>query len=382
MLRAVAGALLVLVLALPAFGQDAQGPGRARRQAAPPAADSGADPKGPSVSQQVKEGFQLYRRFRDSIVSIKVTTRSYPLPPMNLPGVTQSGAGLVAEELDGTGFIVTTAGHVATVYRLVNNASKIDVRFADGSNATARVKGVLPTLDLAVLELSRTPVVAEPIVQYGDVGKDETQRAWFFSASADPRLPDSEPLRVKLAADLGSAYDRFLAGPGPLKPGSAGGPILDPKGRLLGMAAGSTFQVNPKTGAPTSTTLFVQGSDIQRIVKNVKTTGSVQRPMLGILLANRSNRIDLLLDDGPAMKAGLKVGDMIVAIDGERCETALCVTRNLLRRSVGDKLVVRIVRGKKEFERSLVLALASTPKATKIPPLTGVEAGSRCRPRW
>jgi S1-C subfamily serine protease len=211
-----------------------------------------------------------------------------------------------------------------------------------------------------------------PLTEAADVSPDDASRGWFFAASSESDLPDAEPLDVRLTREVGAAYDAFVTGGLQLAAGAAGGPLLDLEGRLLGMAVGCTFEVDATTGAPTANTLFVQGSDVRRVVDDLLRDGCVRRPMLGVLLDDGSNRIDLILPDGPAARAGLLEGDLLIEIGGVKCARSNCIVRALLRRRIGEQLTLRVRRGDDEFERSVELAPVCEPETSSAPPLPGV----------
>jgi len=359
---ALAGSLLCLLLA--------QSPAAAQEQDAPPVARQGAADSTDEVVRQLKAGIHVFRKHGAAIVSVTVTTHALPLPRIQIRGVTQPAMGALAEEHDGTGFVVDGKGHVATTARLVARAASIRIRFADGSTRPARLVGRLPAMGLALL-VTEAPDRVRPIETAAAISGDEPQVAWVLSALGEPGEPELHPVSVRAAEDFGSWYDRFVQAEHRLAPGAGGSPLLDADGRLLGMAIGSSTKVDAENSESRVTTYFVQGTDVLEAARRARETGRLDRPMLGILLVPRTATIDLVIPDGPAEQAGLRAGDVFLAIGGYPIEDANCIARSLLRRTVGETVKVRVRRGSEEVVRDLALAVVEPPPPGTEPPLPG-----------
>jgi S1-C subfamily serine protease len=204
---------------------------------APPPAISRAD-----VDQAVQRGIAQAQQ-QEQAAPAEATTAYQAIGP-SLVTVTalRPGSGSVETGL-GSGVVINAGGAVLTAFHVVDGAAQIQVAFADGTRAAARVAGAQPEHDVAVLAVDRLPDVVVPAVMAGPPPVGDTVFA----------VGNPLGLQRSLTSGVVSASDRSIAGPhGPLdgliqfdaavNPGNSGGPLLNRAGQVVGIV---TALANP-----------------------------------------------------------------------------------------------------------------------------------------
>ena len=292
-------------------------------------------------------------------------------------------AGSMASEGTGSGFVVDTSGHVVTNNHVIEGADSIEVTFSDETTVPAEVVGTDPLNDLAVLMPERIPPGVTPVKLGSSAELQVGQRA---IAIGNPFGLD-RTLTVGVISALGRplrlAEDNFVFNviqtDAAINPGNSGGPLLDSRGRVIGVntairreAEGIGFAVPVDT--------------LKRVLTALIEKGGYPHPWLGILgysvtpeladmLALPSERgvlVAQIYRDGPADKAGihgadeeivignrrlLAGGDLIIAVNGQPVTDWIDYLEFLeMNAEVGDTVSVTILRGDEEItvEASLI----------------------------
>jgi serine protease Do len=293
----------------------------------------------------------------------------------------------------GSGVIVSEDGFILTNNHVVADAKEIRVTLADGREFDASVIGTDPKSDLAVIKVQGSPAGL---------------RALEFGDSTRLRLGDvvlavGNPLGVgqtvtmgivsaKGRADLGiTAYEDFIQTDAAINPGNSGGALVDTEGKLVGI----NTAILSRTGGYQGIGLAIPSSMAKPIMESLKQTGRVVRGFLGVgiqdvdqglaraLKLNSANGV--LLSDvksgGPAARAGLQRGDVVLKVDGISV-TSSGQFRNLIassgaKKSVtlelvrnGKPLVLQVELGEVPDERAA--GLGGAPKPTSGGALDGV----------
>lgn len=279
----------------------------------------------------------------------------------------------------GSGFIWDEAGHVVTNYHVIRGGEHYAVMLHDQSVYRAKLVGAEPSKDLAVLKIDAragtlTPlalgtshdlVVGQKVFAIGNpFGLDQTLTTGIISGlGREIDGPDGRPIQDVIQTDAA------------INPGNSGGPLLDSAGRLIGV---NTAIVSP-SGAYAGVGFAVPVDTVNSIVPQLIEHGKVTRPGLGIVMAPERwvrNQgfvgvlVDQVLEGGAADRAGLRstlrdragnlvLGDLIVALDGEKIQTQRDLFLFLDRHSVGDEVEVTVARP--EGETRLTLELQGLP---------------------
>lgn len=264
----------------------------------------------------------------------------------------------------GSGFIWDEKGHIVTNYHVVENADRFKVTLADQSSWDGVPIGVAPDRDVAVLRInapadrlqplligtSRDLEVGQKVFAIGNpFGLDQTLTTGIISG-----------LGRQIKSRTGRVIDGVIQTDAAINPGNSGGPLLDSRGRLIGM---NTAIYSP-SGASAGIGFAIPVDTVQRVAPEILRHGRVIRPTLeaqyfpdsltrrlglkGILIA----RVER---GGAASSAGLKStrrtsdgdiqwGDLIVAVDGKPVETVDDFLTALERHSVGEQVKLTVTR--------------------------------------
>ena len=281
----------------------------------------------------------------------------------------------------GTGFLIDPRGHLLTNAHVVGKDSTVSVTFADQTQEQAKVLDADESTDLAVLDLGRTPasakalplgssgslVVGDPVVAIGNpLGYERTATTGIVSAlERNICSPDSSVISNAIQTDAA------------INQGNSGGPLLDGRGRVIGINS----QIASQSGGSEGIGFAIPIDTIRPIVRSILDTGSAHHAWIGIqgteltpamatalghpgLTGVALTRVD---GRGPAKAAGLEQAsnpnasvprgaDVIVAVDGRTVRTFADVSEAVSSRSVGDTLRVTVERGSKRLDVPLKLA--------------------------
>ncbi len=254
----------------------------------------------------------------------------------------------------GSGFLVDDRGHVVTNAHVIGDDREVQVSIG-GRRLTATVRGVEPSVDVAVLALG------EPV---GDI-------APLAFADADPRVGDPvvaigapfglqgslstgivSGLRRQINAPNGFAITGVVQTDAALNPGNSGGPLLDLSGRVIGVAT----QIASEGGRNEGIGFAVPGPVVERTARRIIATGSAHLPYLGIVGQDVDGGVLLadVLAGGPALGA-LQPQDLVVAVDGRATPTNAAIAAALAERVPGDTVRVGVTRGGERMEVDVTL---------------------------
>ena len=244
-----------------------------------------------------------------------------------LPGVVSISVELAGGPAAGTGFIISTDGQIATNAHVVADATKIEVKFADGSTAPAKVLGVDRTDDLAVVKVDKAGLTALPLGKSSNlrIGEPVVAIGNALDLTGGPTATEGIVSALDRTIDTndGEHLTHLLQTDAAINPGNSGGPLLTLDGEVVGInSAGSQgaqnigFAIAIDTAQPIITQLQ-QGKTITKAYLGVTTT-----PVDPTVATKSGLDIDhglLIIDvagDSAASSAGLQPGDVIVSING------------------------------------------------------------------
>jgi len=275
----------------------------------------------------------------------------------------------------GSGFVWDTTGNIITKFHVIQNADAAQVTLADQSNWKARVVGVAPDKDLAVLKIDAPANKLQPIpigtskdLQVGQsvfaignpFGLDQTLTTGIISAlNREIESVTRRPIQGVIQSDAA------------INPGNSGGPLLDSAGRLIGV---NTAIYSP-SGASAGIGFAIPVDTVNRIVPELIRSGKVTRPGLGIQIADeqiaqRFGVTGVLVVDvargSAAARAGIqparrdaqgrvRLGDVITAIDGKKIESPNDLFLTLEKYKVGDAVNVTSSRDGRTVQSKVTL---------------------------
>lgn len=339
--------------------------------AMPPAAPSGLPKAAAPATIPVDEG--LTAEERTNIFVYEKVNRG--VVNINTKSVrTENLFFEVPAEGAGSGSVIDRAGHVLTNYHVVEDAQEIKVTLSDGQTLEATVVGADPSNDIAVLKISAAADALHPI-ELGESAKLKVgQRIYAvgnpFGLERTMTTGIISSLNRSLGARNGRTMKSIIQLDAALNRGNSGGPLLDSRGRLIGMNTAIASQ----TGANTGVGFAIPVDTIRRVVPQLLRDGKVIRPDIGITRVFKTDNglgIATLMPGGPAEHAGLKgfritkqqsrrgpfvyeetkvdrtAADEITAIDGEKVSGVDDLLSMIERKRPGDEVMVTIRRGGK-----------------------------------
>ncbi len=231
----------------------------------------------------------------------------------------------------GSGMVVTPDGHIVTNLHVIEGASDIRVVFNDGREVAASYVGGDPQLDIAVLQLADMTGLAQ-LPQVNFAATDSLQVGDVVLAIGNPfGVGQSVSLGVISALGRGNAalsiFSNYIQTDAAINPGNSGGALVTSDG----MVAGMNTAIFSKSGASDGVGFAIPGYLVQAVLDDILTTGKVERPWFGAtgqdvtaslaktlgLAAPHGVLINDLATGGPAEKAGVQVGDVLLSIDGK-----------------------------------------------------------------
>lgn len=225
----------------------------------------------------------------------------------------------------GSGFIIDPSGIIVTNNHVVDHADKIVVSLTDGRELPATVLGRDELTDVAVIKVQTGDAL--PSVQWGDSRKAEVGD-WILAAGNPFGLGGSVSVGIISAEgrDIGSGpFDNFFQVDAPINPGNSGGPVFNMDGQVVGV---SSTILSP-TGASIGIGFAIPSEAVSRTVAELLSKGSIERGWLGVAVDEGSHGVVIAAVDrgGPAAKAGIRAGDVVIAVNGDKIESA----RGLIR---------------------------------------------------
>ena len=346
------------------------GPGPVPGGIAPPPVIVAHDPLA-DLTPEERVNIAVYEKCNRHVVHITTKSARAELLILEVP-----------TEGTGSGSVLDKNGHILTNYHVVEGANEIKVTLYDGETFSAKLIGHDAPNDIAVLKIA-APVDSLIPVEFGDsarlkvgqqifaignpFGLERTMTTGIIS-SLNRSLPSKSGRTMKSIIQIDAALNR----------GNSGGPLLDTRGRLIGM----NTAIASSTGENTGVGFAIPSDTIGRVVTQLVNNGKVVRPETGITRVYQSDQglvIATLQPGGPAEKAGLRgfrivreqkrrgpftyeertidrsQADMIVAVDGEKVVTADEFLGRIERRLPGEQTILTVVRSDRRLDVPVLL---------------------------
>jgi serine protease Do len=243
----------------------------------------------------------------------------------------------------GSGFIIDPSGLIVTNNHVVGHADKIVVSMTDGKQYPARVIGSDELTDVALIKVSAPGPL--PYVSWGDSRQVEVGD-WVLAAGNPFGLGGSVTAGIVSARgrDLGAGpFDNFLQLDAPINPGNSGGPIFNMDGNVVAI---STAIVSP-SGGSVGIGFATPSELLTPIVDQLRSGGGrIERGWLGVSVEDSDNGVTIagVERTSPAARAGIRQGDMILAVNGEHIETSRGLIRAIAAIPPGKEVSLSIRR--------------------------------------
>jgi serine protease Do len=331
-------------LVLPAFASGcAGGPASAQRGVLPDFAD-------------------LAERVLPSVVNIAVTGEQVMTPPPEFRGTPYERLFPRRRERvqgAGSGFIIDSAGFIVTNNHVIGQAQRVTVSLRDGTEVPARVVGSDDLTDLALLRIDPRPGLAA--VPWGSSAALRVGQ-WILVAGNPFGLGGSVSAGIVSARgrDIRAGpFDDFIQTDAAINPGNSGGPLFNMAGEVVGIATAIFSPSGANAGVA-----FATPSDLARpVIEALRRDGRLERGWLGVQVQDvvteeaRAPRRAVVVAGvertGPAARGGLRMGDLVTAINGARVEDSRSLVRAIAAVPPGQTVRLAIQREGRASEISL-----------------------------
>jgi len=273
----------------------------------------------------------------------------------------------------GSGFVISEDGYIVTNQHVVQNADKILVKFKDRHELNAQVIGFDKATDIALLKVQATqlPVIKIGLPEQLKVGE------WVVAIGSPFGFEQSVTAGIVSAKNRAVApetYVPFIQTDVAINPGNSGGPLFNLDGEVVGINSWILSQ----TGGYMGMSFAIPIDVVMNVSEQLKKTGKVSRGWLGVQLQEVSVALTQLLamertrgamvsevfSDSPAERAGLMVGDVILAIAGQTIETAMELPPKIGILMAGDTTALEIIR--KGETKTLQVQVGLLPETTLL----------------
>jgi S1-C subfamily serine protease len=313
----------------------------------------------------------VYEKSNKSVVHITTKSAQRELLILEVPS---EGAG--------SGSVLDKSGHILTNYHVVEGAQEIRVTLHNGESYEGNVIGYDPPNDMAVIKINASADELVPMelgdssrLRVGQIvyaignpyGLERTMTTGIIS-SLNRSLPGKGGRTMRSMVQIDAALNR----------GNSGGPLLDTRGRLIGM----NTAIASSTGENTGVGFAIPVDAVKRVVPQLIATGRVIRPDAGINRVYQSEQgltIATLTPGGPAERAGLRgfrivreqrrgalttyetrrvdrsQADTVVAVDGEKATTADAFLSLIERHRPGEQAIITVIRSGQLVDVSIML---------------------------
>ena len=256
----------------------------------------------------------------------------------------------------GSGFIIDKSGLIVTNNHVVDGASKITVKLPDGRSFTAKLIGTDASTDVALLKITADKPL--PTVEFGN---DRVLRVgdWVVAVGNPFGLSNTVTAGIvsSIGRDIGNSeqpYTDFIQIDAPINKGNSGGPTFDLRGQVIGMNS----MIFSPSGGSVGIGFAIPASTIKDVVAALQSHGRVARGWLGVqiqpvtpeiaaslnLKEPKGALVASLVPDSPAARAGVRQGDVILAINGKDINDAHDLTRRVASLPAGKAAAFAILR--------------------------------------
>ncbi len=328
-----------------------------------------AQDRGDNTLRKLNESVDmLIKRVSPSVVQILVTGYG----PIDSGEHTNAAVVIGRQRAIGSGFVIDPAGYIITNAHVVSGAQRVQVVVPEGVSdgslqailsartniVPARVVGVARDIDVALLKVDNVKFAALPLAPYRNLHQGEVVLAFgspeglrntvtFGVVSSVARQIDPDSPMVYIQTDA------------PINPGNSGGPLVNVEGEVVGI---NTFILS-QSGGNEGLGFAIPSSVVGVAYQQLRKFGHIHRAQIGIgiqtisptlaaalnLPRNYGVIVSDVLPDSPALAAGVRVGDVLLTVDGRAADSVPYVSFRLMSVDVGAKVHLEVLRGKEKL---------------------------------
>ena len=282
----------------------------------------------------------------------------------------------------GSGVLISQDGYIVTNNHVVQDALKVEVTLNDKRSYTAEIIGTDPSSDLALLKIDASGL---PYLTYGN--SDECKIGEWVLAVGNPLNLTSTVTAGIISAkarniniipdtDSGNAIESFIQTDAAVNAGNSGGALVNTKGELIGI----NTAIASGTGYYAGYSFAVPVNIVKKVIGDIKSYGKVQRALLGVSINDinsdfaskeglntlKGAYVNGMSSMGEAEKAGIKVGDVITAIDGKDINSTSELLERVSQYSPEETVFVTVNRGGKVMDFDVKLSNPNKSQTTQL----------------
>ena len=329
------------------------------------------------VSAQLPDFTGIVEQAKDSVVNIstsKKASKSELKKHLDIPKLPEGspfgelfkkffdheGKGFGQRETSslGSGFIISKDGYILTNHHVVAEADEVIVRLSNREEFVATIIGSDKDSDVALIKIESDDDL--PVLQFGDSNKLKVGE-WVLAIGSPFGFDHTVTAGIVSAKGRSLPSDNyvpFIQTDVAINPGNSGGPLFNMDGEVIGINS----QIYSRSGGFMGLSFAIPIEMAVDVAEQLKNTGSVSRGWLGVLIQEVTRDlaetfgmknphgalIARVLEDSPAEKAGLQVGDVIVEFNGKKVARSSSLPPLVGRTPVGEKARVKIIRDQKK----------------------------------
>lgn len=311
-----------------------------------------------------------------AVVSIEVRKQissRQPIDPFQFFfGIPEGMGGAYQAQAGGSGVIISNDGYIVTNNHVVEGASTVKVKLADGRAFDGKVVGCDPSTDVALIKIEASNLTAIPFGSSDDLRLGEWVLAIGYPMGLQSTVTAgivSAKARSLGAIDNRYGIESFIQTDAAVNPGNSGGALVNARGELVGI---NTI-IKTSTGSYVGYSFAVPESIVRKVVVDLKESGVVQRAVLGVSFRAIDQQfidemgeetgiktiggvyVASVVDEGSAAKAGIRKGDVIRSIEGVKINDSATLLEQIGKRRPGDKIKVNVERNGKSHTLDVTL---------------------------
>lgn len=271
----------------------------------------------------------------------------------------------------GSGVIISADGYVVTNNHVIEGAEKLEVTLNDNTTYNATIVGTDANTDLALIKIEAENLHVIPIGNSDNLKVGEWVLAvgnpYGLTSTVTAGIVSAKARNIsKISQTRTMGIESFIQTDAAINSGNSGGALVNLKGELVGI----NTAIFSRTGSYVGYGFAIPTTIVEKVINDIKEYGMVQRAMLGISFAeltpklakekeitavNQGIYIASIEERSAAMEAGLKVGDVIIAINGTPTRSTAEMQEQMNKFRPGDKVAIKYIRDNKEYSVSVTL---------------------------